>query len=78
MQFFCMICRGQMPEERARTKKARTCSDKCQAEYRNQMRQERAGRKCRPYGRRYRKHRSPEPVLMEHNRIAEASDLVTH
>jgi hypothetical protein len=78
MRLFCMACRGEMPEERARKKKARTCSNKCQAEYRNRMRQERAERKCRLCGRRYKKKRSGEPVLMEHNDFAEASDLVTH
>ena len=78
MQLFCMVCTGEMPEERARQKKARTCSDKCQTEYRNRMRQERAEKKCRLCGRRYRKQPSQGPVLQEHSAIVEASDLVTH
>ena len=70
---FCMVCRGEIPENRARRKKARTCSDKCQAEYRNGMRQERAEKKCRLCDRRYRSKRSYGPVLMEHNEVVEVS-----
>jgi hypothetical protein len=78
MQFFCMVCREAMPDKRARQKKAYTCSDKCQAEYRKRMRQERAEQKCRLCGRRYRKSRSHGPVLMEHSSILEVPDLVAH
>jgi hypothetical protein len=68
---FCMICRGEMPEKRARSKHAKTCSDKCQTDYRNRMRQERARRICRLCGRRYRQPRNGGPVLMEHKAFVE-------
>jgi len=71
MILFCMVCRGEMPESRARQKKAHTCSDKCQTEYRIRMRQERAERKCRLCGRAFRQKRNSAPVLMEHNGIME-------
>jgi hypothetical protein len=60
-----------MPETRARQKKARTCSDKCQIEYRIRMRQERAEKKCRLCGRAFRQKRKHGPVLMEHKGISE-------
>jgi hypothetical protein len=68
---FCMVCRGEIPLLRARSKKARTCSDQCQAEYRNRMRQERAGKKCRLCGRAFRRKREGGVVLMEHNGFTE-------
>ena len=37
MNLFCMVCRGEMPEDRARRKKAHVCSEKCKAEYRRLM-----------------------------------------
>jgi hypothetical protein len=71
MNLFCMVCRGEMPEDRAKQKKAVTCSDKCQTEYRNRRRQERAQTKCRLCGRRFRQSRNHRPVLMEHNEVLE-------
>ena len=75
---FCQVCRGEVPSERARRKKARTCSDKCQAELRRQMGQERDRRICRLCGRRFRKPRTLALVNMDHSGILEASELVTH
>jgi hypothetical protein len=66
MTLFCMVCRGEMPEDRARRKKANTCSDQCQTEYRRRMRQERAEEKCRLCGRRFRRSRNLDAVPMEH------------
>jgi hypothetical protein len=66
-----MVCRGEVPENRARQKKARTCSEKCKAEYRRQMGQERDKRICRLCGRRFRKARVLEAVNMDHNEITE-------
>jgi hypothetical protein len=75
---FCMVCRGEMPEERARQKKARVCSEKCKAEYRRMMGLERDKRICRLCGRRFRKARSLEGVNTDHNEGMEAVSLVTH
>lgn len=44
---FCMVCRGEMPEDRARQKKARVCSEACKTEYRRLMGLERDKRICR-------------------------------
>src|SRR5215472_113064 len=69
--FYCMICKGEVQEARARGKKARTCSNSCQTEYRNRMRQERAEKKCRLCGRAFRQKRQESPVLHQHNEITE-------
>jgi hypothetical protein len=71
MLFFCMICRGEMPADRARQHKAKTCSDQCKAEYRRLQGQERDKRICRLCGRRFRKPRTVELVNMDHNEVLE-------
>lgn len=68
---FCMVCRGEMPEQRARQKKANTCSEQCQGEYRRQMRLERDKRICRLCGRRFRRQRNREAVKVDHNEVWE-------
>jgi hypothetical protein len=73
---YCMICKGEMPEARARGKKARTCSETCQSEYRNRMRQEHAEKKCRLCGRAFRRKRNGGPVLVEHSGIREEVESV--
>ena len=71
MTLFCMVCRGEMSVDRARQKRARVCSEKCKAEYRRMMGQERDKRICRLCGRRFRKPRSLERVNMDHNEVSE-------
>jgi len=78
MNLYCMVCRGEMSDERARQKKARVCSEKCKAEYRRLMGLERDKRICRLCGRRFRKARSLDAVNMDHNEVFEAASLVTH
>jgi len=59
------LCLGDIPVQRAR-RKAVTCSNECQREYRRIRRQEGAGRKCRLCGRRFRRSPELDPVLMAH------------
>ena len=78
MNLFCQVCRNEIPEDRARQKKARVCSEACKAEYRRLMGLERDKRICRLCGRRFRKPRSLEGVNTDHNEVLEAVSLVTH
>ena len=59
------LCRGEIPEDRVR-KKAVTCSNDCQREYRRLRRGQAAEAKCRLCGRRFRHSAKPEAVLMAH------------
>lgn len=49
----CVICTGEIPEDRAR-RRARTCSLDCQRLLNNLKREQHASRKCRLCGRRFR------------------------
>ena len=66
------LCLGDIPAERAR-RKAVTCSDECQREYRRIRRQEAAGIKCRLCGRRFRRWSKLDPVLMAHQPLSHAT-----
>ena len=78
MTLFCQVCRGEIPEDRARQKKPRVCSEACKAEYRRLMGLARDKRICRLCGRRFRKARSLESVNTDHNEVLETATLVTH
>lgn len=62
MKTFCIHCRKPIPSERA-ARRAVTCSGRCQKEYRRQARQDRAEKKCRLCGRRFRTRRPVGNVL---------------
>jgi hypothetical protein len=70
MTTYCILCRAEIPEKRAR-RGAVTCSPAHHQEYRGQRRSERALRFCRLCGRKARKLKVVGPVLVEHSAIGE-------
>jgi hypothetical protein len=70
------LCLGDIPGKRAR-KKAITCSDECQREYRRIRRQEAAGTKCRLCGRPFSRSSKLDPVLMAHKPLSQAAMVTT-
>jgi hypothetical protein len=62
VKIFCVLCREEIPPERT-ARRAVTCSERCAKEYRRQARQDRAGKKCRLCGRRFRKARPVEGTV---------------
>jgi hypothetical protein len=73
MTTYCILCRCPIPEKRQR-RGACTCSKEHQREYRRQRRSERALRDCRLCGRKARKPKAAEPVLMEHGDSGASSE----
>jgi len=69
------LCLGDIPAKRAR-RKAVTCSNECQREYRRIRRQEAAETKCRLCGRPLQRSSKLAPVLMAHKPPSQAT-LVT-
>jgi hypothetical protein len=65
MTTFCILCRAEIPEKRAR-RGACTCCPDHQREYRRLRRAERALKFCRLCGRKARKPKAVGPVLSEH------------
>lgn len=74
METYCILCREPIPLKRS-VRRAVTCSETCAKEYRRQARQDRAEKKCRLCGRRFRKARFLESTLEKSD--AKASDAVT-
>ena len=67
---YCILCRAEIPEKRAR-RGAITCSPDHQQEYRRQRRSERALKFCRLCGRKARRPKVVASVLQEHSAIGE-------
>ena len=68
MTTFCILCQQPISADRQR-RGAVTCSSEHQREYRRLRRSDRALRFCRLCGRKAKKLKTTEPVLMEHSEI---------
>jgi hypothetical protein len=75
MTTFCILCRTEIPEKRAR-RGAITCCSEHGREHRRQRRAERATKFCRLCGRKARKPKIAAPVLAEHTETVESSEPV--
>jgi hypothetical protein len=73
MTTFCILCRAEMNEKRAR-RGAVTCSPDHQQEYRRQRRSERALKFCRLCGRKARRPKAVASVLLKHGDSGESSE----
>ncbi len=62
MKTFCILCTQPIPPHR-QARRGVTCSDACAKEYRRQARQDRAEKKCRLCGRRFRTRKPAESDL---------------
>jgi hypothetical protein len=67
---YCILCRSEIQEKRARRGPITCCSDHGQ-EYRRQRRSERATKFCRLWGRKARRPKAVTPVPVEHSAIGE-------
>ena len=68
MTLFCTVCKAEIPPERI--KRASTCSLSCQKELNRLRVAERAKKKCRLCGRKFRSATKLDPVLSQHTPLA--------